>query len=389
MRAAAPPAAGWDPALRRRLAVLGLALFVYLTAELFPIGALTELGAGLQVRPATAGLLLTAYAIVAGVTTLPVVWACRGVDRRLALSVSMVLLAMSQVGFGLAPSFAVAAVWRAVAALAHGLLWSQVPVVAARYAPPGQSGRATATVFVGSSMALVAGAPLSSALAHAVGWRGGSLVLGVAAAVSAVLLRAVLPETPAPRETRSREAFAWRPVLVVLTATIMLVIGHYVSYTYLALLLALAGLARAALAPVLAGYGIAGMLGVILVGRQLDARAWSVGLAVAVVLTAAVGALAVTHTAWIVLVLMLAWGAAAAALPVILQTAIIRAAPDASDTPSGAYVVAYQIGISGGSALGAVLLDHNTAASLPLWSSIALVTGTVLIASTPRVFGSQ
>jgi hypothetical protein len=45
-------------ALYRRLAVLGLALFVYLTAELFPIGALNDLAIGLHVAPATAGLLL-------------------------------------------------------------------------------------------------------------------------------------------------------------------------------------------------------------------------------------------------------------------------------------------------------------------------------------------
>ncbi|WP_433715889.1 hypothetical protein ACQP2U_19105 [Nocardia sp. CA-084685] len=83
-------------ALYGRLAVLGLALFVYLTAELFPIGALNDLAMGLHVAPATAGLLLTAHAIAAGAATLPAVWACRQLDRRRALTVSLVLLALSQ-----------------------------------------------------------------------------------------------------------------------------------------------------------------------------------------------------------------------------------------------------------------------------------------------------
>jgi predicted MFS family arabinose efflux permease len=387
MTAAVPPIAGWDGALRARLAVLGFALFVYLTAELFPIGALTELATGLHIRPSTAGLLLTAYAVAAGTATLPAVWLSRQVDRRLALTVSMALLAVSQIGFSLAPGFAVAALSRAVAAVAHGLLWSQVPVVAARYAPSRERGRATAAVFAGSSMGLVAGAPLSTALAHTVGWRWGSAVLAAAAVAATALLRTVLPETPALREARSRQDFAWGPVLIVCLTTIMLVVGHYVSYTYLALLIAPAGLAGRWLALVLAGYGMAGLLGVILAGRRLDTHPRPAGLTVAMTLTVAVGALSLTHIGWVVLVLILAWGAAAAALPVVLQAAVLRAAPDASDTPSGSYVVAYQIGITGGSALGAVVLGHATAAHLPMWSGIALAAGTALVAATPRVFG--
>ncbi|WP_025347129.1 MFS transporter [Nocardia nova] len=134
-------------ALYARWAVLGLALFVYLTAELFPIGALDDLAIGLHVAPATAGLLLTAYAIAAGAATLPAVWACQQLDRRRVLTVSLVLLALSQVAFGVAPNFTVAALARGVAAIAHGLVWSQIPVVAARYAPDGMRGRATAAIF--------------------------------------------------------------------------------------------------------------------------------------------------------------------------------------------------------------------------------------------------
>jgi len=391
MTARAAGFAAWDGVLRARLAVLGLALFVYLTAELFPVGPLVELAEGLRVRPAEAGLLLTAYAVAAGAATLPAVWWSRRLDRRLVLAGSLALLAVSLVGFGFAPSFTVAALWRAVAAVAHGVLWSQVPVVAARYAPPGQRGRATAAVFVGSSLGLVAGAPLATALTQATDWRQASLVLAAVAAATALLLRALLPPTPVVRQRPAPggPGIAWRPVLTACLATVVLVVGHYVSYGYLALLIAPAGLAGTWLAPVLAGYGVAGLLVLAVVGRHLDTRPRAVGLAIAVALTVAVAALGLARGAGVTLVLVLLWGAAAAALPVILQTAVLRAARGASDLPSAAYVVAYQIGISAGSALGAALLDHSGAAHLPLCSAVALVAGTVLIAANPRTFGQR
>ncbi|WP_327098952.1 MFS transporter [Nocardia vinacea] len=88
---------------------------------------MNDLAIGLHVAPATAGLLLTAYAIAAGAATLPAVWASRQLDRRRALTVSLVLLALSQVAFGLAPNFTAAALAHGVAAVTHGLVWSQVP----------------------------------------------------------------------------------------------------------------------------------------------------------------------------------------------------------------------------------------------------------------------
>ncbi|MEU6561429.1 MFS transporter [Nocardia nova] len=377
-------------ALYARWAVLGLALFVYLTAELFPIGALDDLAIGLHVAPATAGLLLTAYAIAAGAATLPAVWACQQLDRRRVLIVSLVLLALSQVAFGVAPNFTVAALARGVAAIAHGLVWSQIPVVAARYAPDGMRGRATAAIFAGSSLGLIAGAPIVTGLAHELGWRAASLALAGAAGATAILLRAALPATPPPPpDVRARGTFSLGPVLVVCLVTTTLVVGHYVSYTYLTLLITPVGLSGSLLVVVLTGYGIAGLVGVALVGRVLDTHPRRTALIVATMLTCAVTALGIVHLGSVVFVLVMLWGAASAALPVILQHAALRTAPDAPEIPSGAYVVSYQLGITGGSALGAALLSDTPVASLPLWSGIALSAGTIVIITTPAVFGPR
>ena len=71
------------------------------------------------------------------------------------------------------------------AALTHGLFWSLVNPVAARIAPPGQMGKAVAAVSFGSTLSMVVGSPLTTALGSAIGWRAATWVLGAAVVTSA------------------------------------------------------------------------------------------------------------------------------------------------------------------------------------------------------------
>ena len=67
------------------------------------------------------------------------------------------MLVVSQTAFALAPSYGVVLVARLVGALAHGVFWSVIAQVAANLVSRDRMGRATAAVFAGNSVALVAG----------------------------------------------------------------------------------------------------------------------------------------------------------------------------------------------------------------------------------------
>jgi predicted MFS family arabinose efflux permease len=77
----------------------------------------------------------------------------------------------------------------------------------------------------------------------------------------------------------------------------------------------------------------------------------------------------------------LLWGGAFTAIPVSLQSAILRVAPASRDAASAVYVVAFQIGIGGGALLGERFV---TAGSLPWLPAIAavltLVSGVLVLA---------
>ncbi|MDQ2628936.1 MAG: MFS transporter, partial [Actinomycetota bacterium] len=171
----------WTPRITAQLAILAAAAFIYATAEILPVGALPAISAGLGVSEALVGTLLAWYAVVAAVTTIPLVRWTAHWPRRRVLLVTLVCLTTSQVISAMAPNFAVLAGGRALCAVTHGLMWSVLAPIATRLVPPSHSGRATTAIYVGTSLALVVGIPLTSAMSLLWGWRLAVVVITVAA----------------------------------------------------------------------------------------------------------------------------------------------------------------------------------------------------------------
>src|SRR6185312_4596080 len=92
-----------------QLSVLASAAFVYVTAEMVPVGALPDIAADLRVSEALVGTLLASYALVAAVTTMPLLRLTAHWPRRRTLMVTLVCLTASQLISALAPNFAVLA----------------------------------------------------------------------------------------------------------------------------------------------------------------------------------------------------------------------------------------------------------------------------------------
>jgi predicted MFS family arabinose efflux permease len=392
----AEPRLGQEPARHvLGLAALASAAFVYVTAETLPVGLLPQLAAGLHVSDGAVGLLVTVYAGVAGLAALPVTARMGSRPRRQVVTGAVALLAVSLLVMAVAPDYAVLMAARLLCALAHGVFWSVLAPVAARLAPPGRAGRATATVFAGNSLALVLGVPLATALGQLTGWRVAMAVIGGAAVASAVGLRMTMPPLP-PEAARGdarpspvRLALRSGPLAILCAVTTLLVIGHFTAYTYIAALVRRdAGLAGLALSAVLFAYGVAGIGGIALTGWVTDRRPRLAAAVCALGLTAALFALAAlapgSPVATVAAVIL--WGAAFTALPVCLQAGVLRIAPRFADTASALYVMAFQIGIGGGSLAGAVLVDSGLLGDLPAIGGVLAAAGTIVLLAARRAF---
>ena len=376
----APAAAArtWTPRVAAQLAVLAAAAFTYVTAEILPVGALPAISRDLDVSVVLVGTLLAWYALVAALTTIPLVRWTAHWPRRRALVMSLVCLTTSQVISALAPNFAVLAAGRVLCAITHGLLWSVIAPIATRLVPTSHAGRATTSIYIGASLALVVGSPLTAALSLMWGWRLAVVCITVVAAIVTVAARVLLPQMVltegqlAHVGPRSRHHRNWRLITVSLLAMIA-VTGHFVSYTYIVEIIRnVVGVRGPNLAWVLAVYGVAGLLSVPLVARPLDRRPRGAIIVCMAGLTAAFAVLTVLAfwgrpalaTVLIGVGAIVLWGALATAVSPMMQSAAMRNGVDDPDGASGLYVTAFQVGIMAGSLLGGLLYERSVAMML-------------------------
>lgn len=385
------PAHTWTPRVTVQLIVLAAAAFVYVTAEIVPVGALPAIAADLRVSEALVGTLLASYALVAALTTVPLVRLTAHWPRRTTLVLTLVCLTASQLISALAPNFTVLAGGRVLCAITHGLMWSVIAPIGARLVPATHAGRATTAVYVGTSLALVVGNPLTAAMSQLWGWRVAVVLVTVAAAAVTVAAWAMLPLMAVPRtEARAghrNERHHRNSRLVTLTVlTLIGVTGHFISYTFIVVIIRdVVGVHGPRLAWLLAAFGIAGLVSMGLMARPLDRRpqASVVGcLAALATAFAVLTSLAFDHGTGLVAIVVgvaaiVLWGASSTALPPMLQASAMRTAPDDPDGASGLYIAGFQVGIMVGSLSGGLLYQH---AGLALM--IAASTALVMVALT-------
>lgn len=372
------------------LFALSTACFVSVTSENLPVALLPQLAAGLEVPESAVGLLMTGYALVVAVTVVPLVAATARWDRRRTALITVAAIALSNVLLALAPGYGVAVAARLVSAVGHGVFWSVVAPMAARLLGPGQSGRATAVVFAGNSLAFLCGLPLSSWLGSLIGWRATVLVMAAVAALSALAIRTTIDPMPAEQVRPQRGAAGFRQVLTdrslvaVNSATLIVVTGHFAAYTFITAIIAdYVRLTGSATATLLLAYGAAGLLGLILLGRKVDRHPRGTALFVTGGVAVCTLALLVLGPASGVLAggAVVLWAAPAAGIGVVLQAAVLRAAPAQPDLASAVYIVAFQIGIALGAWVGGLTMDHG---ALPIAVAIAAACGLLATAIVNR-----
>lgn len=382
-----------------QLAVLAAAAYVYAVAEMAPIGAMPAIAADLHVAEAHVGMLTAAYAFISVIATVPLVRFTAHWPRRRVFLLTLTSLAVSQALSALSPGFAMLAASRVLCALTHGLMWSIVVPIGVRLLPPNHTGRAATAVYIGTSAALVVGNPTTTWLSETWGWRPAVAAVAVAAACVALLARLVLPPMTDATVARdpagdldqpSRPSPYRNGALIALSVlTLIGVTAHFASYTYIVPIVRdVVGIDGPDATWLLGAYGVAGLVTMAMLARYVDRRLLTTivgSLGVLSLAFWALTALAVSGTAMPALVVgvaaVVAWGASAAALPPMMQSAAIRTCADEPERASALYVTAFQIGILLGSVNGGLVYAHFGIAAVVATSAalFAVTLGGVLL----------
>ncbi|MDN5727377.1 MAG: hypothetical protein L0G99_15840, partial [Propionibacteriales bacterium] len=206
------------------------------------------------------------------------------------------------------------------------------------------------------------------------------------------LLAAVLTWWALPRltaESRRGGAIRWSGVIMVCTVTAVLAAAHFGSFTYLSVLLLPSAWGGSSYPAALLIYGLAGLGGTMACSRFLDQHPGGTAVAVLLSLLAGFAMLfaGLSSPAVMIILGLIAWGAAFSALPPVLQRGVLRAGPGAAARVSAWYLVAFQIGIAGGSAVGGVTLASRGGSSLLIGSLVLTVLASVGVVIGRRWFG--
>src|ERR1700754_1398350 len=176
---------------------LMLVVFSLTTGEFVIAGILPEVASDLSVPVATAGLLVTAYAvgmIVGG----PLVTVLTARVARKPLIVSLVTVSVvGNLGSAMAPSHAVLLVSRFVAGLVVATFFAVAIATAVSMAPAGKEASTVAKVSLGMNLGIVLGTPVGTVIGQHLGWRATFMAMAVFTVATLALVLRFVPAQPA------------------------------------------------------------------------------------------------------------------------------------------------------------------------------------------------
>lgn len=371
------------------LVVVMLLSFLLVTAEFLPNGVLTEMAAALGVTPGQAGQTVTVTAL-AGLLFAPTVGLLLPrLDRRSLLVAAAASAAISSLVVAIAPSLPAILIARFLLGAAISAFWSMSITVAARLSSPDRIGRAMMFGSAGLSLATVAGVPIGVALSEALDWRLAFLLIAVATALVGIAVRVVLPPVPpaAASSLRILGDTLRRPgVLGGMAGHVLVVLGHFLAYTYVRLSLErIPDVTAGTIVLLLALFGVGGFVGNIAVGMIVDrafARLAVIGpLAIALAIAAVAllpGAFAAVAAA------VLVWGFFFSSWLIIVNTWVGHFMPDRLEAGGSLVVTGFQLAITIAAGAGGILVDAAGVFAADAIGIALLIIGAVLFGLSLR-----
>ncbi|GAA1854260.1 MFS transporter [Asanoa iriomotensis] len=358
------------------LVALSLAAFAYVTTELLPVGLLTVMAPDLDRSESEIGLLVTGYAFVVVLASLPLAHVTRRIPRRWLLAGTFGVFAAATVVSALAGGYWVLAGARLATAATQALFWTVVGPTVTGLFPVGVRGRIVARFAVGPALAPVLGVPLTTWIGQQAGWRTAFAVLAGLGLVAGAVVTTLLPSFPPAGGGAARGTMPDRSRFrMLLVVTAVGITGYFVAATYITpFLLDVSGFPDAALSLLLLVSGVAGVCGTIVIGRFIDSRpalAQIVPLTVVSACLLLLYALGTVQAATVVLLAL--FGFAFSAFAATVQGRTLQLAPGNTDLASAASGSAFNVGIAGGSLLGGALLPTTGLRPLPLVGGLLML----------------
>ncbi|EDK8606868.1 sugar transporter [Salmonella enterica] len=342
-----------------RVVTLAIAAFIFNTTEFVPVGLLSDIAESFHMQTAQVGIMLTIYAWVVAVMSLPFMLLTSQMERRKLLICLFVLFIASHVLSFLAWNFTVLVISRIGIAFAHAIFWSITASLAIRLAPAGKRAQALSLIATGTALAMVLGLPIGRVVGQYFGWRTTFFAIGMGALITLLCLIKLLPKLPSEHSgsLKSLPLLFRRPALMSLyVLTVVVVTAHYTAYSYIEPFVQnVAGLSAnfaTVLLLILGGAGIIGSLVFGKLGNRHASSLVSIAIALLVICLLLLLLLPAANSEAHLAILSIFWGIAIMVIGLGMQVKVLALAPDATDVAMALFSGIFNIGIGAGALVG-------------------------------------
>jgi DHA1 family inner membrane transport protein len=356
------------------------------TTEFVIMGLLMQVAADLKVSIATAGLLISGYALGVFIGAPILTVATSRMPRKTVLIGLMAIFTLGNLCCALAPNYTVLLLARIITALAHGTFFGVGAVVATGLVAADRRASAISVMFTGLTIATLLGVPAGAWLGLHFGWRS---TFWAVAAIGVVAMIVIAALVPASRDNNAGiavrdelRAISNPAVLLGLLMTVFGFAGVFTVFTYIQpILTEVTGFAESAVSPILLVFGVGLIAGNLLGGKLADRKLMPALLLTLVALIAVLGVMTFAlHNKALTVVFVGLLGVAAFATVPPLQLWVLHKAHDAQSLASSLNIGAFNLGNALGAWLGGVVVARGPGLGALTWVAALITLAGLMVA---------